>query len=161
MDKLEIKNDLKINEFDLKSEFLKQSSLFLTYSEQLAEAKRELAIIHEKIKTKRSQLIYDAKTGSIEQFKDKKPTDKTIEAWYRLQEDYQDLKSEMIKKEYETNVLESIVRAFYQKKVALEELAELDRRNYSAEPKSKSISSEIIDDKQDEQRKQLRKRRNK
>lgn len=159
-------NDLDIDLEMLEKEWLKQPGLYAKYSQLKAEAKKEMDRAAEKVKTVRSELILKAKKGDKELL-GFKPTESTIEAWYRTQDAWQEAKQEYIDAEYEYNMMDGAVFAFSQRKSALESLVSLWIGNYYSTPKSpkskdgESFKSKALDKSDEKQREALNRKRRK
>jgi hypothetical protein len=125
--------DLEIDPESLDLEWLRHSNIFMKYSEQKADAKRELDRANEKVKTIRSELILEARKGG-EELIGVKPTDSIVEAWYRVQDKYIDVITEKIEAEFSYNILDGAVYAFQNRKTALENLVKLMIAGYFAGP---------------------------
>jgi hypothetical protein len=161
------KDDISIDPESLDLEWLRHSNKFMKYSKLKAEAKRDLDKAKEKKKTIRSQLILEARKGG-ENLIGCKPTDSSVEAWYRTQDEYIEAIEELADAEYEFNILEGAVFAFQNRKTALENLVKLMLAGYFAAPKEpkdvnrdwKKDSLDKVSEKQTEKIKTKRRKKN-
>jgi hypothetical protein len=128
------KDELWIDQNALDEEWLQQSNLYMKYAELHARAIRRRDRAWEKTKVVRSELIKEAKSGQVEEL-GAKPTDPTVEAYYRSHKRHIDAKDDQIEAEFEVNIYSAAVFAFQQRKVALENLVRLGMGDYFAMPR--------------------------
>jgi len=126
---LNYREDIKIERDRLDDEWLEQAGLYHDYGEALADAKKDMAKAHERIKICRADLIVEAKK------KLDSPTVQEVEAYYRRHPDHKQAKDDFIDTEHEVNVLTSAVISFTQRKTALENLVMLWKGSYYATPR--------------------------
>lgn len=138
----EYEDDLEIDPDNLDQEWLNQSSLFMKYAEKAAEAKKAMDEANEKTKVIRSMLIKKCK----DEFK--KATAQEVEAHYREDKRHKLAKKNQIETEFEYNILNNVVFALHQRKMALENLTKLWIGQYYSDPRTsenadKKMESEI------------------
>ena len=154
--------DLEIDQDSLDQEWLKQPSLMRRYTKEKAEAKKIWDKTLEVKKTIRSELILEAKEFGI--WGIEKITDSAIEAWYRIQKKYMDAVNEVIKAEYNYNMIEGAISSLIDKKHGLQELVHLYTIGYFSdpkEPKESNIKGKAIFEADEKQVKNLNKKINK
>ena len=134
MAELDYKKDIQIDPDSLDIELIRQPQLISGYSEQLAQAQREVNKAEEVVKTLRSKFIRDANKNPEETVQSSKATGQLIEAYYRSQPEYQKAKTNLHDVEYERDILQGIVSGLRQKKDALEGLIKLASMNYFSTP---------------------------
>ncbi len=127
-------NDLAIDPNNLAEEWLQQPLLFMRYSEELAKARKELSLLHEKVKVTRSELVKEV-SDNPSLAPGGKATMQTVEAYYRNHWKHKQAQTAMIEQEFAVNLLEGAVAAFAQRKIDLENLVKLWLGQYFARPK--------------------------
>lgn len=128
-DRLQCHKDLRINENDLQSEWLKQAQLFFDYASQMS-------ILSKKRNELSAKLADDIKTNP-EKFGI--PAGKVSEA--ALERSIQS-NIEIIELNYQIDLYSNAVKAFEHKKRALEYECQLLMGGFFAEPKEKPINPE-------------------
>ncbi len=123
--------DLRIDPLALDVEWLLQPQLFFKYSEELAKANRELDRI--KLKYEVTQAKVDNEIRS--KYADKKPTEAAIKSEILQDEEVTKISIEFSDQKKVVDLLNAGVRAFDQRKTALENLVKLQIQNYNASPK--------------------------
>lgn len=126
--------ELQIDILSLDTEWIQQPRLFMKYADLQSESRKELDELKQKQKVKRSELLLEAAEGG-EELIGSKPTVSAIDAWVESQKSYKELVQQIIDKEYELNILTGAVRAFDQKKAALENLVRLWQGSYFSGPR--------------------------
>jgi hypothetical protein len=127
--------DIKIDPLALDVEWLQQPQKFIMYARQAAEADRRVKRLHERLKTIRSDLIYEVNTEPNRCLgMGVKPKDSLIEAYYRRHDRYKKAKNELHDAELERDLLQAAVSAFHQRKMALENLVKLAGQQYFSTP---------------------------
>jgi hypothetical protein len=126
----ELKKLIKIDHLNLHEEWVNHSANFNKILSVYNKKERDYKRKWEEVKTKKAELIDDYK------FDNPKSTALQIEAHYRTDSEYKELKSEMNELEYEKNDLYSIVESFRHRKIALENIVELFGRQYFSDPKT-------------------------
>jgi len=139
-DRFDYHAELEIDEFDFVNEWLTQPKLFAKYAEACTEAKEIKDRKHEELKVARSELIIECKTDNP------KATGPEIEAYYRTHKKHKRLKKELLAVEKDHNHLCDAVQAFKQRKYSLEELQQLYRDKYYAEPYMKKGDNKFVDE---------------
>ena len=132
---LNFERDVSINPDALDVELLDHASLFGAYGEEWAQADRRAKRLAERKKTKAAELTMRAQQPNA--LPDgTKPTVGNVDAYVRMNIDYQEIVNELIEAEYEAARLKIAVDAFgYQRKANLEDLVRLCLGQYFAGPK--------------------------
>lgn len=155
-------NDIKIDEFQLDREWIKQSTLFMKYAKEAADADSKRKRAKEKLEVTRAEVDLDYRKDPPEGLK---VTEKVIEGLVKTDERYEKAFEEYQTAEYEYSILSAAVRAIEQKKSALENLVKLQLGGYFSEPKEEVNNEEKVDDRIErldrEQRNKLNQRRRK
>ena len=153
--------DLWIDQEQLDVEWLNQPSLFMQYAELAAQAEKEKQEAKEALNLVRAGL-----DGEIrEQLKrDKaKSTEAIVEAHILQNDHYKHAASDYIEARYNYDIMSAAVKAFDQRKSALEYLVKLWLGSYFASPKSQkktdgdSVHGKALDGASKRQRKNLNK----
>jgi hypothetical protein len=108
-------------------------STFYDYSKALSQMEKKVKLVWETMKTIRSQLILKANTD--EGLGNPKATAGEVEAYYRTQPEYQTAKNDLINIEYERDMIQNAVSAFYRKEKALDKAVELHKMEWWRGPK--------------------------
>lgn len=124
-------NELRIDPGALDVEWLEQPQTFFKYSKKLAYAEKERDRLKEKYEVVRAKA--DNKIRS--QYPEKKPTETAINTMVIQDSDVIEAQKDLIDQEYEVKLLLGAVRAFDQRKAALENLVRLQAQNYFAAPR--------------------------
>lgn len=132
--------EIEINHFDFVTEWLNQPKKFAKYAEACAEAKKIKNEAHEDLKIERSKLVLECKSNNP------KATGPEIEAYYRTHKNHIDLKKNLIDAEYTHDQLDNAVTAFKMRKYSLEQLQQLQRDGYYAEPYMKTGDNKFVDE---------------
>ena len=135
MNDFNYEEDTSIDPGNLHEEWFQQSNLYWRYSSALAKANREKKKLHEKVKWTRSKLVLAANKDPQEVMGVKTANQTNLDAFFRVQPDYVNLKDELIEKEYECEMLENAVWSLQQKKAALENAVQLYKGEYFSGPK--------------------------
>lgn len=123
-------DDLKINKNKLDREWIKQPQFYMQYAEQLAIADQEKQRAKEKLEIAKAETDQDIRGNSVT-----KMTEAMVQAEIILQPKYQRTLSEYQKKCYEYNIISAAVKAFEQRKSALENLVRLYLSGYFSDCK--------------------------
>jgi len=128
--------DMKIDEDALDLELLNHSDLERKYIEECSEAFKEMKYAQEEVKTIRSKLIREANENPEKCCKKTKPNAADIEAFYRLNKEYQEVKEEAIEAEDRYLVLRDMKDDIhFTRTKALEGLVKLHSEEYFAGPR--------------------------
>lgn len=161
MGKPNYEKDLEIDKHRLDEEFVRQPVLFMEWAGLAAEADAKAKRAAEKVKTIRSEIVITAAREGIPSIS--KPTGLQIEAYYRTNSEYKEVKEEMIDAEETAALLQDAVWAFRQRKNGLEKLAELHLAGYYSSPRAPQDSGigsdEGLKERADDKVKQKSKRR--
>jgi hypothetical protein len=126
--------DIKIEEGCLDIEWLEQPMKMLQYGKHAAEMKRNLDRAKEKLELVRAELDNEIRSNP-NKFGLEKVTDKAIDATIPLQERFKKASSDYLDVRFESDVAFAAVKAFEQRKDALENLVRLHGQQYFAGPK--------------------------
>lgn len=122
--------DLEIDPNNLDQEWLLQPRLFMNYSAELTDARRDSAFIAEKLEVTKAEADKRVRL----QFVDQKVTVDQIRAAVQQDVEVQKIARDAIEAEHKVNMLQAAVRSFDQRKDALENLVRLHGQNYFAGP---------------------------
>lgn len=111
--------DTAIDPDDLVEEWLKLSSMFFSYSKELAKAEKVVKDAHEALKVTRSRLVKEIKS------EEGKMTMGEVEAEYRTHPDHIKAKKDFIQAEYDRDLVKAAIGAFYRKETAMLEVGKL------------------------------------
>jgi hypothetical protein len=123
----EFEDDLYIDLNRLEWEAARQAQLFGKWSKRWAHAAKVRDRAHERVKTKRSELVLFLKENFRSEGYTKEPTAGQYEAFYRVNEEYKLLKKAFIDAQSEVNHLYSAMRSFEHKK----EMLAVEQRLYA------------------------------
>ena len=138
-------NDVSIDESALDVEWLRQPTLVRLYNQEVAERKRQLARLSEEFGVLKAELTRKINTNP-EKYGLAKATVDTVNSTIVIQEEYQDLRNQIIESEYELEMAIGGSRAMDHKKTALENLVKLFGQNYFAGPAlPRDISKEWLE----------------
>jgi len=134
--------DIEIDETALDVEWLNQPKRMLQYCHISAEAQRRTSLAKERREVVKARLILEIQKDP-EKFGLSKTTKDMIEAVVLTHPDYLAASEDYINAEYEQNIAIGTVRAFEQRKSALENLVRLHASQYFAGPSTpRDLSSE-------------------
>lgn len=143
---LDYENDVKIDEEALDVEWIEQPELAHKYAKEVARLQNEVAVLDEKKKIKRSELIDQANRDPKNTIGKDKPNASDIEAFYRRDEEYQEIVEELLNKQKELNFAEAAKNEIcFTRKQALENLVKLHGMSYFAGPQ---VPRDITQEKQ-------------
>lgn len=125
--------DTAIDPDRLLEEWLELPNTFYEYSAALSQKEREVNTTWEALKTVRSKLVLEAKTENG--LNNPKATAGEVEAYYRTQPEYQEAKERLINMEYERDMIQNAVSAFFRKEKALHSVQELHKMEWWRGPK--------------------------
>jgi len=131
---MDYEKDISIDEEALDIEWLEQPRLMMQYSKHLAQARMELDELKQALEITKAEI--DRKIRATpEKYKLEKITDKSIESITITSSEYKQAFQEYLDAKYEADMAMSAVRAFEQRKEALENLVRLHGQQYFAGPK--------------------------
>ena len=139
----DFKEDIKIDEFALDKEWIKQPRLFAGYCEELANADRDVGKAKEKLEVVRAELLRDI-IDNPSNFGLEKTTQAMIDAVIITDGRYIEAQSYLNTLLYEKNMIQNAVRAMDMKKSALENLVKLHGQNYFSTPVSSGEHQEAV-----------------
>ena len=132
---LNYKNDVKINESALDLEWLDQAELAIKYGKEWVIARKKVALLDEKIKVVRSELIREAWENPEECLGQPKGSIQTVEAYYRTRNKHKKLKQKLIEAQEELDLVEVAKNEIaFTRKSALENAVKLYIAGYFAGP---------------------------
>jgi len=143
---MDFETDLRINKFRLDEEWLAQPGLFMRYAQKQAEASKELDAEKHSLEVTKAQVDRAIRMDPEEYNIDGKVTERQVEAVVLQDSDYQSAMEIYNDAKYNLGLLTSAVRAFDQRKSALENLVRLHGQSYFAEPRSPKGGEDIGDD---------------
>jgi len=132
MSELNYEKDLRIDPNALDIEWLEQASVFMRYAEASAEAAREVDKAKELLEVTKAEVDSDIRQKTKKG--DKKPTEAAILGMVMQDPRYQQALSDYNDVKHESAILSAAVKAFEQRKVALENLVRLHGASYFAGP---------------------------
>lgn len=135
MIKYDYENDLAIDPNNLDEECLIQPVLYMRYSEELAMSQKSRDKIKEKWEVTRAQTMLAIRKDPNEYNLSDKPTVDAVNAALTLDVNLEEIAHELNNANYELQILQSAIKAFDQRKKALEQLVSLFVSNYFAGPK--------------------------
>ena len=138
---MDYEQDLKINEMALDKEWLQQSSLYFKYAKLQAEADAVLRRTKESLEITKASLFTRIRIEK-EQAKDK-CTEAILDASIKNTTEYIDALIKVQRAQTEFQILQVAVRAFEQRKYALENLVKLQLSGYYADPKAPNKEYEM------------------
>lgn len=131
------KEDLKIDSDALDIECLRQPSLFMEYSELCAEARLEMDKKKERVEVVRAEIDSAIRTSPKNYItQDVKVTETSIAGTVVRQPEYRDAVKDYIEAKNRYELLNSVVKAFEQRKSTLEYLIRLHGQQYFSGPDS-------------------------
>lgn len=151
---LDYEHDMIIDESALDVELLDQVPLAMRYIKHAVQARREERLAAEKVKTTRSELINEANEDPEGCVGKPKPNAQDIEAFYRNDSRYVEVKQEWIEAAYEAEYAELAQKEVsWGRRQVLEKLVTLHGQQYFAGPKvPRDLSSEVQKRKQSNSR---------
>lgn len=125
----DVSADLEIDDSNIEQDWIELPGLLYKYGQALAKAEQEVNDCEEKIKTSRSQLILEI-SDKPKAFGLEKTTAQSIEACYRIQPEYTNLKKKLNKLTHEVSSIRNVVYSLNAKRTALESLTKLLLQEY-------------------------------
>ena len=153
---MDYENDIVISCEELDVEWLAQPRLMMEYTQHAAEMRRDMDKAKEKVDVVRAELDQRIRQDPDEYDIDK-ITNPVVEAVIINQQEYKDATKEYLDTKYEHDVAQGVVRAFDQRKTALENLVKLHGQQYFAGPKvPRDLSEEVVKNKAAKKRRSKR-----
>lgn len=149
----DIKEDVKINRFQLERECEDHSSLYYYYAEQLAEARKTRDFLKDKLKSEQAKVEMQYRTSELTL--DCKMTESSISSAVEINSGIQKIKQEFLQADYECNQLQAMEESMKQRKSMLDYLIQLYIREYYSDPTNRR---DKYDQGSDEIRKNLNKK---
>lgn len=136
--------DLQIDPTALDVEWLEQPRLFMKYAEAAAQAKKEVDQLKEALDVVKAQADH-AIREKPEKYGVVKVTEATVMAAVTQEKNVRQSLANLIDARYELEILNGAVRAFEQRKTALENMVRLHGASYFAGPTvPRDIEAEIV-----------------
>ena len=132
-DDLDYEDDILIDPDRLDVEWINQPVLFNQYSRKCAEAKRQLDEVKSNLDVVRAETAKKVRSDP-KKYKIEKVTESQINDAVMTSVKYMQANDELIEARFEADLLLSAVRAFDQRKTALENLVRLLGQDYFAAP---------------------------
>ena len=159
---LDYDKDIHIDETALDVELLEQSNLARKYGKHLVHIRKQEAKAHEKVKTCRSELVNDSNGDPQKTTGKSKPNAADIEAYYRRDKEYQELKQDWIDATAELEFAELAQREIsYGRRRSIEGLITLHGQQYFAGPKVPRDLTKAREDRQKQSNQKVKIRRKK
>lgn len=130
-------NDFHINELSLDQEWLQQPILVHRYALELAERISEVEQIENELKVVRAELNTSIRNNP-EDYDLPKATDTIVEAAIPGQPEYQVVLKRLLDAKKRRRIVDAACQALEHKKKALENMVQLNLRDYYSTPKDKS-----------------------
>ena len=128
-------------------EWLRQAEMMLKYTRHSADMQKEMDEAKERLEVGKAQIEIDIRSAP-DTFGLEKVTEAAIQSTILLQKGYQKLSQEYSETRHEYGVAVAAVRAFDQRKSALENLVRLLGASYFAGPQTpRDLSKESLDEK--------------
>ena len=131
--------DLEIDENMLEREWIDQSSLYMSYSIEAAEAGKHKDDIKEELEIIRAQTSLRIREDS-----EKKMTEAMVASAITLDENCQTAVSNYNQAVYEYNMIQAVIKSLDHKKKALENLVQLWVNGYYSVPKSVTMEEKKV-----------------
>ena len=116
-------------------EWLQQAGRFVRLAEEQARIKHRLARLNEKLEVQEAVVAKEVRKNPAKHGMEERATEGGIKAAVLLDEEVQGLRSGILKRQYELDLVTAAVRAMEHRKAALEELVKLQGQQYFAGPK--------------------------
>jgi hypothetical protein len=124
-------DDIKVDVLNLDKEWQYQSELFLKYSKELADKKEELAKAEEFLEVVKAEA---GKRARLKLKDNAKATEGMVKEEIALDQERKDAATKVIYIQHDVDILTGVVRAFDQRKAALEHLVTLLGQQYFSRP---------------------------
>lgn len=135
-EKFNFEEDINIDPDALDVEWLRQSNLYIKYSEALSKARRYLDKLKDKLDVMRSEFDLAIRKDPAKYFgKDFKLTENAVQSKIMSFSEYREVQENILEAKYNVDVLSAAVRSLEQKKESLENLVKLLGMQYFASPK--------------------------
>ena len=131
---MDYEKEIRIDETALDVEWLEQPRLFMKYAQHLAEMRKRLDAAKEQLDLVRAELDKDIRMNP-DKYEISKITETVVSNTIITQPEYREANKEMIDAKFEVDIAMAAVRAFDQRKDALENLVKLHGQQYFAGPK--------------------------
>lgn len=132
--KFDYEKDITIDPNALDLEWLDQAALMLRYCRHAEQTRKGLDYAKERLDIRRAELD-KAMRSDPEKFGIGRVSEGAIQNAILLDPDYQEISNDFLEAKYEANMAAAAVKAFDQRKSALENLVRLHAQQYFAGPK--------------------------
>jgi len=136
--------DLRINKHDLETEWLAQPNHYFHYSSRQADARLEMDQAKEELEQVKADLNLDIRSNP-EKYNVPKVTNESVAAAMVMEEDYSKASQALMQARHTHDIITSAVRAFEQRRAALENLVKLRLSQLHSSPKVDAESAEELD----------------
>ncbi len=131
---MDYEKDIRIDETALDVEWLEQPRLMLKYTKHSAKMKMEVDLAKEKLESTKAEIDKDIRANP-DDYDLSKVTEAAVAAAIMGDERYREANQEYLEAKYEADIAMGAVRAFEQRKDALENLVRLHGLSYFAGPR--------------------------
>ena len=137
-------DDIRIDETALDVEWLNQPRLCLKYSQELAQAKKEVDRAKEKLDVVRAKIDQEIRKEPLT-FGIEKITEASVQSNIVIHKLYRSAETELTEAKYKSEMIRAAVSAIEHRKDALENLVRLYGQQYFAGPKvPRDLSAEAL-----------------
>jgi len=133
-EKFDYENEIHIDETALDVEWLEQPKLMIKYAKYASLMRKKLELAKEELELVKSELDRDIRNNP-ESYGLSKATDASVASTMPRVESYKEASKAVIEAKFEADLSMYIVKAFEQRKDALENLVKLHGQQYFAGPK--------------------------
>lgn len=137
--------DLRINKYDLETEWLNQPNLYYHYSKLQADARLEMDEAKEKLEQIKADLNLDVRSDP-KKFGVEKVTNESVAAAIIVEQEYVEALREVNITRHSYEVISGAVRAMEQRRSALENLVKIQLSQIHATPKTDGASQKQMDE---------------
>jgi len=133
MTDFDFEKELSIDLDNLHEEWRSHAQIRKKYADEVSHCEKVAKKAHEKVKVVRSRLIKECKSNQA--LSKRLTSDALREAYYRTHPDHEKAKDDLIQAEYNLGMAWNALKAFDDRKFALENEVKLWSRNYFATPR--------------------------
>jgi hypothetical protein len=126
--------DIRIDETALEIEWLEQPALFMKYSRHAAQMSRELDEVKQNLDIVKAECDRDVRENP-DKYNIAKVTEGSVTSAILTSKKYKDAQKDYMDAKFEYDMAQGAVRAFDQRKTALENIVRLHGQQYFAGPK--------------------------
>lgn len=139
-----IADELSIDEYNLDKEWLAQAGRVFRYGVKLADAERDLDEVKSEFDVRKAE-IYREVAADPSSFGLEKTTEAAINSVVIRDSRYLKSQRELFDAKHDAKIYEAAVKAFIDRKKALEKLVDLQMANYHGEPHASAESREHVE----------------